>query len=257
MQETYLSDAEYDTYFETLGGMRSRVAAELPINEGMQILDIATGYGYFAAETARRHSGTKVVAIDITSSNIDNSLRNIQRQCLSTRVRFLQMDAAHMAFGNRSFDLAVNFLGFEDIHMTRGRQGIEDVFLEVGRVLKPKKHFCLVVMPPDQMETKAQRTEVALYSYICDSTWLPMSQYEAMLGRAGIRIVRTEVFLTGKKLTPEQARTEIRFAVENVPKLFGRPARTYEAVWAKFGRAIEKNGLGQCSKTVLIVARKV
>jgi SAM-dependent methyltransferase len=257
MREVYLTDDEYKVYFETLGGMRSKVASELPVSPGMCILDIATGYGYFAAEVARRNETLRVIAIDMVWSDVSRSIDIHDRQHLSNRVKTAQMDAAQMAFRDASFDMAVNFLGFEDIHMTRGPEGVEKVFSEIGRVLKPKSHMCSVLMPPDMMETDPQRTEVALYSYLCDATSLPMTRYEAMMGKAGFTVLSHKTFYTGKKLTPEQARTEIRFAVDHVPRLFGRSTPTYEDIWAKFGPAIERHGVGQCSKTVLVVAQKV
>jgi ubiquinone/menaquinone biosynthesis C-methylase UbiE len=256
LPETYLSDDEYKTYFETLSGMRTKVASELPVSPGMRILDVATGYGYFAVEVARRHETVSVIGIDLVWNDVDHSVATHRGQGLSGRVKAIQMDAAEMGFQDMAFDMAVNFLGLEDIHMTRGREGIEKVCLEVSRVLKPKGHFCTVLMPPDEMETDAQKTEVALYSYICDCRWFPLGQYEAMLARAGFRILRHRAFHTGKKLTPEQAKTEIGFAVEHVPRLFGRATAPYEDIWATFGPAIERHGLGQCSKTVLVVARK-
>jgi ubiquinone/menaquinone biosynthesis C-methylase UbiE len=256
LSETYLSDDDYETYFETLSGVRTKVADELPVSPGMRILDVATGYGYFAAEVAGRHKTVSVIGIDLVRSDVNHSVATHRRQALSDRVSVIQMDATEMGFQDMAFDMAVNFLGLEDIHMTRGRKGVETVFLEVSRVLKPKGRFCTVLMPPDEMETDAQKTEVALYSYICDCKWFSFGHYEAMLARAGFKILRRRAFYTGKKLTPEQAKTEIEFAVEHVPHLFGRATAPYEDIWARFGPAIERHGLGQCSKTVLVVARK-
>ena len=50
--------------------------------------------------------------------------------------------------------------------------------------------------------------------------------------------------------------TEIRFASENVPRVYGVDARSYEETWARFGEDIERNGMGHYSKVVLFVARK-
>ena len=123
--------------------------------------------------------------------------------------------------------------------------------------MRPERLFCSVVMPPDEMETEAQKIEVALYSYICDATNPRLLEFKDMLRSAGLKLVAQQAYYTGKKLTPEQARREIKFAVESVPRIFGRPTPTTEEVWDRFGPAIEKHGLGQCSKTVLIVSQKV
>ena len=53
MEEEHVSDEEYPTYFTRLRGLRRSVAASLPLEHSMKILDIATGSAYFAMELAR------------------------------------------------------------------------------------------------------------------------------------------------------------------------------------------------------------
>jgi len=171
-------------------------------------------------------------------------------------VKVVEMDATGMNFGPEEFDMAVNFTGLEDIHMTRGKAGVEQTFQEVSRVLKPESFFCFVVTPPEEMETEAQRIEVALFSYICDATWLSAKEYERMLEKAGFMLVRKEKYYTGKKLTPEQAKAEIRFAIKTDPKIYGIATPSFDEVWAKFGHRIEENGLGHYSKVILMIAQK-
>ncbi|NIN01704.1 MAG: methyltransferase domain-containing protein [candidate division Zixibacteria bacterium] len=257
MIEEYVTNPEYETYFQKLNGLRPRIAKDLPIEPGMRILDVATGGAFFALEVARRDSTLKVTGVEITESGIRDSKKNIRREGLGDRVKVVEMDATGMNFGPEEFDTAVNFAGLEDIHMTRGRVGVEKTFHEVARVLKPNGFFCLVVMPPEEMETEAQRIEVALFSYICDATWLNAAEYERMLENAGFILVRKETYYTGKKLTAEQAQAEIRYVCKNDPKIYGITTPPFEQVWAKFGRQIEANGLGHYSKVVLMVASKV
>jgi hypothetical protein len=111
-------------------------------------------------------------------------------------------------------------------------------------------------MPPDEMETEAQKTEVAMYSHICGATWLDTDEYQEMLLRAELKLIGRRSYYTGKKLSPEHAKIEIRFACDNVPRVYGVDARSYEETWAKFGEEIERNGMGHYSKVVLFVARK-
>ena len=63
-------------------------------------------------------------------------------------------------------------------------------------------------------------------------------------------------YYTGKKLTPQQAKREIRFAIKNDPKIYGITTASFEETWTKFGQQIEENGLGHYSKVVLMTARK-
>ncbi len=257
MIEEYVTNPEYETYFQKLNGLRPRIAKDLPIKPGMRILDVATGGAFFALEVARRDTTLKVTGVEITQSGIRDSKKNIRREGLGDRVKVVEMDVTGMDFGPEEFDMAVNFAGLEDIHMTRGRVGVEKTFQEVARVLKPNGFFCFVVMPPEEMETEAQRIEVALFSYICDATWLSGAEYERMLENAGFMLNRKETYYTGKKLTPEQAQAEIKYVCKNDPKIYGIATPPFEQIWAKFGRQIEANGLGHYSKVMLMIASKV
>jgi hypothetical protein len=111
-------------------------------------------------------------------------------------------------------------------------------------------------MPPEEMETIAQQTEVALYSYLCDATWLSIGEYEEIIAESGLKIVDRQAYHTSRKLTPEQARFEIRFACENVPETYGKHTPSFEEVWTRFGADIEEHGLGHISKVLLMITRK-
>jgi ubiquinone/menaquinone biosynthesis C-methylase UbiE len=256
MTEQYVTNPEYETYYPKLGGLRSRIAGDLPINPGMRILDVATGEAYFAMEVARLDGTLNVTGIEITQTGIRDSKKNIRRAGLDGRVKVVKMDATKMSFDPEEFDMAVNFTGLEDIHMTRGKAGVGETFRQVARVIKPDSFFCFVVMPPEEMETEAQRIEVALFSYLCNATWLSVAEYERMLEDAGFMLVRKETYYTGKKLTAEQAKSEIKFAVKNDPKIYGIATPSFEEAWAEFGQRIEKHGLGHYSKVVLMIAGK-
>ncbi len=257
MVEEYISDDEYPAYFSELNGLRAKIASDLPIKPGMCILDLATGGGYFAVEIARRDDSLRIMGIDIAQSDNQNARKIAVKQGIADRMKIVEMDAANMSFPNGNFDAVVNFLGLEDIHMTRGKAGVYRTFLEVNRVLRHNGHFCFVVMPPEDMETDAQKIEVALFSYICDATWLSTKAYETMLKEAGFRLVVKGEYYTGKKLTPEQAEAEIKFACSNVPKIYGIKTPPFEEVRERFGKDIEKHGLGHYSKVVLFIAQRV
>jgi ubiquinone/menaquinone biosynthesis C-methylase UbiE len=224
---------------------------------GMHILDVATGSGFFAIDVAKFNSSLEIIGIDISQRDIRNAKKNIKRQGLQDRVEVLQMDATQMSFDRGEFDMAINFMGLEDIHMTRGKARVRQMFLEVNKVLKPSGYFCFVVMPPEEMETEAQKIGVALFSYICDATWLSAKEYEKMLESAKFKLTRKRSYYTGKKLSQVQAKAEIRFACKNVPKIYGINTPPFEVVWRRFGREIEENGLGCYSKVVPMTAQKV
>lgn len=256
MGESYVRYEDYPTYYRTLEGLRARVAARIPVLPHAHILDVATGYAYFAVEMAQRAENIRVTGIDISDDSVHEARATIVEHGLRERIDIVRMDATRMHFADGVFDLAVNFAGLEDIHMTRGRAGVTEVFREVYRVLKPDAFFYFVVMPVDKMETDAQKLEVALFSYICNATWLTVPEYRTLARQAGFAVIECETFTTGKKLTVKQAQEEIRFACDQVPRIYGIKTRRFEDVWRKFGSAIEKHGCGHLSKTILFITKK-
>ena len=257
MIEKYVSEKEYPTCFSKLSGLRTRIAKALPVKSGIKTLDLGTGYGYFAIEVAKLHRNIKVIGIDISEIDILNAERNVTDQNLSSRIQAVKMDATKLNFRDESFDMVINFLGLEDIFMTQGKTGVQRTFYEIKRVLKPKTYFCFVTMPPEDMETEAQKIEVALFSYISDAAWLSKKEYMAMLKKAGFELVRIKSFYTRKRLSPELAQKEIKFAIENAAKIYGKKPRPFEDVWKRFERKITRYGLGHYSKVVLMIAKKI
>jgi len=229
----------------------------LPVKSNICILDLGTGEAFFAIEVANLFPDVKIVGIDISKNSIRDAKKNLKRENLKENIEIKMMDATGMSFKDQEFDMVINFTGLEDIHMTRGKVGVEKTFFEVNRVLKPQSYFCHVIMPPDQMETQAQKIEVALFSYICDATWLNLKEYEKLLERSKFRLISRKIYYTGKKLTSEQAKREIIFACKEAPKIYSIKARSFDETWDRFGKDIEKYGLGHYSRVVLQVAKKI
>ena len=254
MGEAFVSDEQYSTYFVSLEGMRETVAAELGDLAG-DVLDMATGSARFAIALARKHPDIHVTAIDI--NGLGTARENVNEGKLSDRITLREMDASSLGFQDESFDHVVNFLGLEDIHMTRGREGVEKAFKEAHRVLKPDGSFCFVAMPSDEAETPAQRNEIEVFSWICDATWLTRAEYMDLIPGSGLALEYGKVFRTGKKLTVDQAKEEIAFACDNVPVIYGRPARSFDEAWERFGERITEHGMGHYSRLELFVTRKM
>jgi SAM-dependent methyltransferase len=165
-------------------------------------------------------------------------------------------DATALGLPPESFDAVANFLGLEDVAMTRGRDGVQRAFLEASRVLRPGGVLSAVLMTPDLAQTQAQQTEIALFSYLCGATWYPMGQYRSMLGRAGFEVHAVLELRTGRKLTPRQAEQEIRFACENVPELYGVAVHSFDEVWDRFGESIRRHGMGHYSALAQLSCRR-
>jgi ubiquinone/menaquinone biosynthesis C-methylase UbiE len=254
--EDYVTDSEYASYFSRLNHLRRTVIQDIPFRHDMHVLDLAAGYGFFTIEVAQHDPTLTVTGIDISQEGVREAQENIKKKKLSDRVDIREMDATALDFPDEHFDLVVNFFGLEDIYMTRGRAGIQKTFSEVSRVLKPQCNFCFVVMPADTAETEAQNLEIALFSYICHATGLNTGEYKSMLARARFTLTSEKNYYTQKKLTAVQARKEIQYACEHVPRIYGITTVSFDDVWERFGRDIEKHGLGHYSKSVLMIAHK-
>ncbi len=252
MREAFVSDEEYPTYFVKLEGMREKVAEELELSG--DVLDMATGSAYYAMALARVHPDIHLTAIDV--AGLETARENVDKAGLSNRITLRGMDATSLEFSDGRFDHVVNFLGLEDIHMTRGREGVEKAFNEAHRVLKPGGSFSFAAMPSDEAETPAQRNEIDVFSWICDATWLTRAEYLSLVSGSGLAFEYSKVFRTGKKLNVEQAREEMEFACENVPAIYGRPARGFDEAWERFGGSITEHGMGHYSRVELFVTTK-
>ena len=128
MIEEYLSDEEYEDYFPKLDNLRKKIAYALPVEQNMSILDLATGYGYFAIEIAKLEKNLKIIGIDISQNDVLNAKKNVKKYSC---IEITQMNASKMSFSNGSFDIVVNFLGLE-IPYGRKTSTFEEVWAKFG-----------------------------------------------------------------------------------------------------------------------------
>ena len=108
MIEQYISDEEYLTYFSKLNNLRHRIAGDLPIKPGMYILDLATGYGFFAMELIKRDRKLKIVGIDISQNDILNARKNVKEHTLEEYIEVIEMGSTNMNFPGEDFDMVVS-----------------------------------------------------------------------------------------------------------------------------------------------------
>ena len=254
-EETFVSENNYTDYILTLGGLRGRIVGAIPLEPRMRVLDTATGSAPFAIELAKRDPTLKLVAIDVSDRAVKTAERRISEKWLDSSVTAMKMDAAHLDFQPSTFGLVTNFMGLDDIHSTRGAQGVRQSIHEIARVLKPRGYFCFTVIPPEESETAAERLECDVYSYACGLTWLPAIKYQEYLRGAGFTLLKRETFYTGKKLDAAQAMQQISSAIENA-KVHDIEAIPLDEVWKRYRAEIEREGLGHCSRSVLMIARK-
>ena len=202
----------------------------------MRVLDGAAGSAQFAIELAKRDPTLKIVAIDVSERTVRSAERRIKEKWLDSSVTTLKMDSTRLDFQPSTFGLATNFMGLDDIHTTRGPQGVRQSIHEVARVLKPRGFFCFTIIPPEEAETPAQRLECEAYSYACGATWLPSYKVPRVPHAApASHSSRERPFFTGKKLKAEHAMQQLGEAIEKAKHTTSR-LLPLDEVWKRFGQ---------------------
>lgn len=126
-----------------------RIICELGLQGSEQVLDVGSGRGLYAIETAGMLTTGRVRGVDIwdpksvdklafhhklsqpTGNTIENARKNASLAGAADKVEFVNMDAAHLEFADGSFDLVI--CGFVIGHLWQYQ---DKVLTEIRRVLK-------------------------------------------------------------------------------------------------------------------------
>lgn len=257
MNSDYLTDEEYQTYWLKLEGLRKDISEILGLNAGMKILDVGTGWGLFAIEMAKLLKEGEIVGIDITFEDVDMARKLAEDPGVVDIVSVLKVDAVELSFLENHFDFATSFLGMRDIHMTRGKEGVKKAVEEMIRVVKPNGKIVLCITPPEDMETEDQRIAVKLEGKIFGAESMPKKFYIDIFREDNAVLRETRAYLTNKKLTADQAKTELREGIEIARKIYGKKISPFKEVWDKHGKNIETFGYGMYSKIIMLIAEKL
>jgi demethylmenaquinone methyltransferase/2-methoxy-6-polyprenyl-1,4-benzoquinol methylase len=117
-------------------GWRRAAARAMRFFDTHRLLDIAAGTGDLTIEAARRHPTIQVVGIDFVQEMMNAGQMKIDQKGLSNRVRFLQGDALHLPFSDRTFDVASIAFGIRNIpDKIRALREMERVVVPGGQVI--------------------------------------------------------------------------------------------------------------------------
>jgi ubiquinone/menaquinone biosynthesis C-methylase UbiE len=256
MNSKYLKDAEYETYWFELQGMRKAVSKCLTLKIGMSILDVGTGWGLFAIDIAKQLKKGRIVGIDITSEAVNMARRLVRDAEVAGIVQILRIDATNLSFPDNHFHLATSFLGMRDIYMTRGEKGVRNAVAEMIRVTKPGGRVNLCITPPEDMETGDQRVAVQVEGKVFGAKSLPKKFYAEIFRDNNVVLKEPRAFYTNKKLTVDQATVELKEGIEIARKIYGKETLDFKSVWDRYGEKIKAFGYGMYSKTVMLVGEK-
>ena len=109
--------------------------------QGLRILDVGCGTGYFAREMARR--GARVTGVDISSRMLEHAMHAESQDPLG--IRYLVHDAANLLdrFAPESFDMATSCLALQDMpEIPDVLQAIHSVLVPGGRLVASIAHPC-------------------------------------------------------------------------------------------------------------------
>jgi ubiquinone/menaquinone biosynthesis C-methylase UbiE len=169
-----------------LGRVRGEAVEISRAGRGGKVLDVCTGTGAQAFEFAGRWND--VTGVDLSAG----MLAVARRKDEDGRVRFLEMDATRLGFGDKEFD--VSSISFALHDMPAGAR--EQVLREMGRVTK--RNIVIVDYRPPR-----NRFRRALYTALIslfESKYFPdfvSSDFEALLARCGLQVEREKAALLG------------------------------------------------------------
>lgn len=118
-----LNTSKYDVW-------ASLLKENIPQKEGLRLLDIGCGPGFFSILTAKM--GYKVTAIDYNKDMVDKAKFNSKAFDYKNNIEFLKMDAQNLLFLDNQFDVILSR------NLTWNIENPERAYAEWLRVLKPE-----------------------------------------------------------------------------------------------------------------------
>jgi len=252
----FLTDEEYEKYWDELGGVRGAIAEEIAEDHATCALDVGCGYGYFTLEIARRLKTGAVVAIDLIPSAFTIMEGIIGEKATPASIEPLMADAATLPIRDGTIDLAASFLGMRDIYMTTGADGVRATIEEMARATKTRGRITLGVTPPDRASHEAARIAIEVEGNVFGAVSPPSTLYTEIYASKEISMLSDDVHRTGAKLTAEQAETELRDGIPIAREIYGMAVPDFEEVWERYGPGIEEHGYGMYSEITILLGEK-
>jgi SAM-dependent methyltransferase len=252
----FMTDEEYERYWDELGGIREAIASDLSSYEPDVVLDVACGWGYYTIRLADRLPSGMTVAVDVVPSAFTN-MRRIQpaRDALKS-IEPVMADASRLPLRDSVFDLVTSFLGMRDICMTTGEDGVRATIEEMIRATRPSHAIALAVTPPDMAKTEELLIAIRVEGEVFGARSLPSDFYGNIFRREGVELISSKIYQTGVKMTTCQARTEIMDGIPIAREIYGREVPDFEEIWERYGPTIEHHGYAMYSKVTVLLGRK-
>ena len=265
MKFEYFTDEEYEKAFDEFGGIRKKIADLLQseMDDTPKVcMDIPAGHAYLSAELSNAFPLSEVLAVGLPNDYVTHTyLRNSNTypHTLWHRVQYLVSDATELPLRDSSCDIVANFLGLEDVMMTRGIRGVESILSEMSRLVSDNGLVEISIVEygdsPEEQIAKEVWSNIGLNCIFLEREW-----YSRKLQENGLYILNESVFSFPKKMNAEQAREELEFACENTPKTFssfGVTATPFTELWQRFGKKIQEYGMAYWSTIRVMILSRV
>lgn len=248
----FMTNAEYENYWNELGGTREAIAREISRRDGSLVLDVACGYGYYTMKLSSNNPSGTVVAVDVVSSAFTNMRKLLSRPGPHVNIKPLMADSCLLPLRNDVFDIATSFLGMRDIYMTRGKRGVESTMGEMIRSSKNTGRIALAVTPPDLATTKAVRVAIDVEGEVFGAKSLPFTFHTGLLKENGVGPIEKKTYITGLMMTADQTKVELEEGIEIARTIYGRNVPDFDEIWEKYGSTIERHGYGMYTEITVV-----
>jgi ubiquinone/menaquinone biosynthesis C-methylase UbiE len=259
----FMSDKEYANSFFGIRRLMAKTLIPYSQKSRLNILDILAGHGFYSKEIAKFIKRSNVTAIGLQNDkeSYENYLmtrKNKNQISLLNKITYKVMDVTNLEFPDETFDMVVNFLGLEDVNMTRGIKGVKDALRESVRVLKTNGiiqiTLCQEGNDKDQELAKEITKAIGHRAIFYEPEF-----YTKVLERHNIEIFEKKWFYTKRKMTALQAKDELLFACDETPKIFKKyDVKTipFEKLWERYERRLLAVGMAYYSELLTIIGRK-
>ncbi|MFX0183112.1 MAG: class I SAM-dependent methyltransferase [Candidatus Hodarchaeota archaeon] len=258
----YMSDEEYKNIFQMFCSFRKKIASILMnfgLLESRNILDLCAGHGFLSFTIRQLGYQDDIYSIGLINDlySFESVVKKIYHSTMN--IQYMITDVTNLGFQDKSIDFIVNFLGLEDINMTRGKSGVIQTLLEACRVLRKGGIFEIAILqrgsePSDDLNWRLWE------SIGLNAIFYPPEFYIQKIEEKGLKLQKKVLLKTQKKMTTHQAKEEILFACEQASKIFRQfnvQSRVFDDIWAEFGPEIEKHGLGFYPKILVLIFKKM
>ncbi len=117
---------------------RRKAISQLAPYSPKEILDIATGTGDFAIQTAKMLHPTRLVGADISEGMMEIGRQKVAREQLDDIISFAKEDCMQLSYADASFDAVTAAFGI------RNFADLDQGLREMCRVLRPGGHLSIV-----------------------------------------------------------------------------------------------------------------